>query len=441
MYSGKLFVAAFDFGSTHSGYAFSACRSPNSIYTSKWEHNGLLFDKAPTSVLINKNNEFVAFGFDAENKYIMNMENNYWDSDDSDQRTNDEYRYFNRFKMELHNQRVNLKTLIKDQNGEEMKALDIFAIAIEYLNKQVIGKLNTLERLNVRTQDLHYVITVPAIWDDQEKMFMRKAAEQVGINGNQVSIALEHEAALIYCHVLRPYDQRYNIDISFFDAIKRDKNYVVVDLGGGTFDITVHKKRSDGFLEEVVRPSRGAWGETAIDYGIQRFLENVFGEKVMKELRLKELEDYITLMYELEVKKRSIKSDTISDIVITMPFCLREIIKRHCGGIVTVINNSEYSDSISICGQKLLVNAQTFRDLFKPTINSLLKHLEQLFRHPEVSEIQQIIMVGGFSECELVQKAMEDNFPNKEIFIPEEVGLAVLKGAVLYGHQPKQIRR
>lgn len=104
MDSDKLFVAAFDFGSTHSGYAFSARSSPNSIVTSKWEHNGLLFHKAPTSVLVNKKNEFVAFGFDAEDKYIMNMENSFWDSDDSDEETNDVNRYFNRFKMALHNE-------------------------------------------------------------------------------------------------------------------------------------------------------------------------------------------------------------------------------------------------------------------------------------------------------------------------------------------------
>lgn len=210
---------------------------------------------------------------------------------------------------------------------------------------------------------------------------------------------------------------------------------------GGTFDITVHKRRSDGCLEEVVQPSRCNLGGTDIDIGIVRFLENVFGEQVMKELELKELEDYITLMYELEVKKQSIKSDAISDIAITMPFCLIEITKIHCGGIVAAITKSKYSDSISISGQKLLVNVQTFRDLFKPTINSLIKHIEQLFRHSEVSDIQQILMVGGFSECELVQKAMEDRFPNIAIFIPEKAGLAVLKGAVMYGHQHKQIRR
>ncbi|XP_071124335.1 heat shock 70 kDa protein 12A-like [Mytilus edulis] len=50
-------------------------------------------------------------------------------------------------------------------------------------------------------------------------------------------------------------------------------------------------------------------------------------------------------------------------------------------------------------------------------------------------------MVGGFSECELVQRAMKNEFPKKKIIIPEEAGLAVLKGTVLYGYQPKINKR
>jgi hypothetical protein len=34
---------------------------------------------------------------------------------------------------------------------------------------------------------------------------------------------------------------------------------------------------------------------------------------------------------------------------------------------------------------------------------------------------------------------MKKNFPNKRIIIPEEAGLSVLKGAVLFGHKPDYI--
>jgi hypothetical protein len=49
-------------------------------------------------------------------------------------------------------------------------------------------------------------------------------------------------------------------------------------------------------------------------------------------------------------------------------------------------------------------------------------------------------MVGGFSECSLIQEAVQEAFPDKRIIIPEDAGMSVLKGAVLFGHRPDFIR-
>ncbi|CAG2215188.1 unnamed protein product [Mytilus edulis] len=299
MGSAKLFVAAIDFGTTYSGYAFSARNSPETLYTCEWRNNNLLSRKAPTSVLIDEDNQFVAFGFDAENKFMASLEDDSdsdSDSDNSDKnksKSKDVFRYFSRFKMELHDKAVNLKTFIKDQNGVEMKAIDIFAFAIRYLKDQAIGKLITSLK-KVETKDIHYVLTVPAIWDDQSKIFMRNAAEQV------------------------------------------------------------------------------------------------------------------------------------------------QITRKHCTSVPDAIQKSIYKESVSCKGQKLCVKPRHF-GLFKSTIDSIIKHVDKLLKHPNLSDLHHIIMVGGFSECELVQTAMRQKFPSKKIIIPDEAGLAVLRGAVLFGHQPKII--
>jgi hypothetical protein len=48
-------------------------------------------------------------------------------------------------------------------------------------------------------------------------------------------------------------------------------------------------------------------------------------------------------------------------------------------------------------------------------------------------------MVGGFSESPMLRNAVERAFPNQTLIIPEEAGLAVLKGAVLFGFEPRTI--
>ncbi|VDI74871.1 Hypothetical predicted protein [Mytilus galloprovincialis] len=212
---------------------------------------------------------------------------------------------------------------------------------------------------------------------------------------------------------------------------------------GGTADITVHQQELNGTLSEVIPTSGGAWGGINVDNAFIIFLENVFSAEVLKELKSEEIEDYNDLILEFEVKKRSIRSDTTSDIVINLPVGLIDLTKKHYGGIDAAIKPSGYVDFVSLSGlQKLHVNPQTFRDLFKPTIDELLKHIKKtILRNEKCSRLQNIIMVGGFSECELVQKAMKDIFLGKKIVISDTPGLAVLKGAVLYGHQPKQISR
>lgn len=98
-----ILVAAVDFGTTYSGYAFSFRHEfkddPLKIHANQaWNAGGrsLLSLKTPTCLLLNNKKEFVAFGYDAENMFsdivIEGEQNNYY--------------YFHRFKMNLHNNKA-----------------------------------------------------------------------------------------------------------------------------------------------------------------------------------------------------------------------------------------------------------------------------------------------------------------------------------------------
>ncbi|XP_076071991.1 heat shock 70 kDa protein 12A-like [Mytilus galloprovincialis] len=401
-----------------------------------WQNSTLLSSKAPTSVLLDKENKFVDFGYKAEAKYFEWLET--MDYEETDPK--DVFHYFNRFKMVLHQQKINSNTTIKDQNGVQVRALDIFSLAIKYLKEHAIGSLFK-SLTNVETKDIHYVLTVPAIWDDKAKLFMRKAAEKAGIKGYDLTIALEPETASIYCQELRT-NRDGTSNKTFSETIKKGTKYVVVDLGGGTADITVHECLLDGSLVEVLPPSGGDWGGTAVDQAYIDLLHCVFTKVVVEEFQSDELEDYTNVLFQFEVKKRSVTSELSTDIVITLPISLVKISKKYCESVQSAIMQSAYKDLISFTApQKLYVKPEVFRKLFKPTIDALICHVDKLLKYPILSDLLHIIMVGGFSECELVQTAMRTNFPNRKIIIPDEAGLAVLKGAVLFGHQPNKISK
>lgn len=62
-----------------------------------------------------------------------------------------------------------------------MNALDIFAMAITFLKRHLLERIDTTAN-DVLETDIQYVVTVPAIWDDKAKQFMREAAIKVTLN-------------------------------------------------------------------------------------------------------------------------------------------------------------------------------------------------------------------------------------------------------------------
>lgn len=63
-----------------------------------------------------------------------------------------------------------------------MAAFDIFTHSIRYL-KQQAEHLMREQGIDVGKENISWVITVPAIWTDSAKQFMREAAEKVKCDG------------------------------------------------------------------------------------------------------------------------------------------------------------------------------------------------------------------------------------------------------------------
>ncbi|XP_061169209.1 heat shock 70 kDa protein 12A-like [Saccostrea echinata] len=77
------------------------------------------------------------------------------------------------------------------------------------------------------------------------------------------------------------------------------------------------------------------------------------------------------------------------------------------------------------------------KGFFEDTINDILDHIKTLLeKYPNVNHI---LLVGGYGECFLLQEAIRRKFRNKTLIVPQDCGLAVVKGAVLFGHNPETI--
>lgn len=61
-----------------------------------------------------------------------------------------------------------------------MSALTVFALAIKFLKSDLLTESeNRIGDAGLSADDVHWVLTVPAIWNDAAKQFMREAAMKV----------------------------------------------------------------------------------------------------------------------------------------------------------------------------------------------------------------------------------------------------------------------
>ncbi|KAH3834064.1 hypothetical protein DPMN_107382 [Dreissena polymorpha] len=92
-----------------------------------------------------------------------------------------------------------------------------------------------------------------------------------------------------------------------------------------------------------------------------------------------------------------------------------------------------------MAGDKLRLDADIMSSFFTTSLLNIVEHLSDLLQKPECKGVEAILMVGGYSESILLQDAIKQQFPHVKILVPPEAGLAVLKGAVIYGHCPSAI--
>ena len=65
--------------------------------------------------------------------------------------------------------------------GNRLKAIDVFSMSIAALTDDMIKAGSTTLIDGLRKDDVHWVLTVPAIWSDAAKQFMREAATQAPV--------------------------------------------------------------------------------------------------------------------------------------------------------------------------------------------------------------------------------------------------------------------
>ncbi|XP_062569121.1 uncharacterized protein LOC134231209 [Saccostrea cucullata] len=417
-------VVAIDFGTTYSGFAYSFSTEPSLVTTQEWKAESVdksfMSLKTPTTLLLDDQDEFVAFGYKAEQLYKEFVE---------DER-HTKYRFFKNFKMTLHKKEsLDSTMMIEDHQGKPLSAMEVFAKSLNYLKETFWESIKSSDR-PVDENKVFWIITVPAIWDEFSKQFMKNAAEKVGIPNERLTLALEPEVAAIYVITEAKLVLQKSTPFTKYEPGQR---ILVADLGGGTADFSVVEVTKEYKLEHLHYASGGAWGGNAVNIEIYKIFTEIFGEEVMGsfwEMKAEVLE----MENEIELKKRDLKLEgKLSVRVLPALASLCEEIRGD--SYKKIVAQSNLKESLKVkAGAKIIFETDLTKRIIDSVVGQIARHIKTILEVPKVAGVKTIILVGGFAECDIVHKYITREFPEYDVKIPLEPGLAVLKGAVKFGH-------
>ncbi|XP_061179604.1 heat shock 70 kDa protein 12A-like [Saccostrea echinata] len=429
-------VAAIDFGTTYSGYAYAMNSTELKIQIPLWSGSDTMTNRAPTAVLFGPDRSFLKFG----NEAIAYMQDN------PNKEDLEKFYFFQDFKMLLYQtEDLSLQTNIPDSTGRKcLSAIVVFSSVIEFFSKDLISKMAYhFGAQSFKNSEIFWVLTVPAIWSLRAKYFMREAAAKAGIPVSQLSIALEAEAASVLC-------RKTDVFVSSNDgigglrkslcSIPDNSTYLVVDMGGGTVDITLHQVLQGGGLRELYKASGGDYGGNQVNKRYLEFLEKLFGKDVLDMVKEKHPSSWVEILNNFERKKKATPNlDDKDKVVIGFPISFVEqykTLKDH--DFQERIKPLCYGEDVEIKKDKLYMKGKVFKSFFEVSLGKIKKCIETILEHGGSTDT--ILFVGGFAESPYLIHMLRTHFSKSKILVPEDPSLAVLKGAVWFGFYPTIIR-
>ena len=273
-------------------------------------------------------------------------------------------------------------------------------------------------------------------------------------------IALEPEAASIYCRKLKqreciPEEDSLSVSSEYFANrkgamafspvsadFKSGTRYLVVDCGGGTVDLTVHEMEGGGTLKELYKASGGAWGAIGIDREFEQLLVKIFGIDFVVSFKNNKPAGWVDLMIAFEAKKRTAAPNKSTPLNISLPFSFIEHYQKLKSQSVEQAIKRFGNKDIKWSSQGMLrITPSAMYALFEPVVREIIYHINDLLRKPDLDGVKFLFLVGGFSESPLLQSEIRNAFQHQlRVIIPQDVGLTILKGAVLFGLDPTVVR-
>jgi molecular chaperone DnaK len=288
--------------------------------------------------------------------------------------------------------------VVKGDNDTPRVDIDGRLYTPQEISAMVLQKMKKTAEDYLGTDVSEAVITVPAYFNDAQRQATKEAGEIAGLKVKRI-INEPTAAALAYG----------------LDKSNDDKKIVVFDFGGGTHDVSI-LELGDGVFEVLATDGDTHLGGDDVDEKIINWLADEFNTEEGMDLR----KDPMSLQRLKEAaEKAKIELSSTTSTEINLPYI-----------------------TATASGPKHLVRTMT-RAKFEALIDDLVKRTiepcQTALKNADlsISDIDEIVLVGGSTRIPAVQEAVEKFFgkaPSKGVNPDEVVALgAAIQGGVLSG--------
>ncbi|CBK20665.2 uncharacterized protein [Blastocystis hominis] len=272
----------------------------------------------------------------------------------------------------------------------------------EEISAMVLTKMKQIAESYLGEEVKNAVITVPAYFNDAQRQATKDAGTIAGLSVQR--IINEPTAAAI----------AYGLD-------KKDgeKNILVFDLGGGTFDVTV-LTIDNGVFEVLATNGDTHLGGEDFDQVVMQYMMKIFKKKYNKDMS-GDKRAVQKLRKEVERVKRVLSTQHQANIEIE-----------------ALYDGIDFSETLTRARfEKLNM------DLFKKTLGPVEKVLADA--DLKKKEIDEIVLVGGSTRIPKVQELLKDYFNGKELnrgINPDEAVAygAAVQGGILSGEAAEETK-
>jgi molecular chaperone DnaK (HSP70) len=195
---------------------------------------------------------------------------------------------------------------------------------------------------------------------------------------------------------------------------------MVLDCGGGTVDITIHKltcNPDERFVCEELLPSSGGceWGSKYVDLYFEEFVRDFFGEELFKVYRSNAMAR-LDILKHFEMLKRKFNPGVDERSRLQLSYLGEELSAGKLGELVKEYNKKLGGDQSNHIKQRGASSIDLppilMLSFFKPLFDNIKAKVQSLIEQANAkdSPVNFIFMVGGFSESPFLKAEVKKNF-------------------------------